>query len=415
MTEALSGWDWRCLARAPHRLAFAAACLLLLLASLWWWLQLAAWTAGPALPTLALAPALAHGAMMVFGFFPLFFAGFIFTVVPKWLRVPGPAVAEVALAVLLQLAGWLLWLAASLPGSVPVHAAAALLALAGLLLQYGRLASMWLASAEPDRVHAGIFGVAGLVGAISLAGLAWALRQGDIALALAWLQTALWGFVFATFAAAAHRMVPVLSSDHLPGPGRSWSVLVLLLACAAIKVALAWADRAGASSAASDLSGSLVLLSAGVALLWIARVWARVQSLGMRMMAMLHAGFVWLALAFVLDAASSLGPFFGWQFSPLAGLHACAMGFMATVMLAMVERVSCAHGGRKLTFEGWVWRAFRLLQLATLARVGAELAAAPSRSAWLLLAASLWLLALSPWCWRLLCWYGAPRPDGRPG
>ena len=73
MTEALSGWDWRCLARAPHRLAFAAACLLLLLASLWWWLQLAVWTAGPALPTLALAPALAHGAMMVFGFFPLCF------------------------------------------------------------------------------------------------------------------------------------------------------------------------------------------------------------------------------------------------------------------------------------------------------------------------------------------------------
>ena len=85
-----------------------------------------------------------------------------------------------------------------------------------------------------------------------------------------------------------------------------------------------------------------------------------------------------------------------------------------TVMLAMVERVSCAHGGRKLIFEGWVWRAFRLLQLATLLRVAVELAPAMLHAG-LLLAVSLWTLALLPWCWRLLRWYGSPRPDGRPG
>ena len=413
MNEAAPGWQWRCLWRAPHRLAFAAATLLLLLASLWWLLQLVAWTLLPGLPMPALAPVLVHGVVMVFGFFPLFFAGFVFTVSPKWLHVPGPTPSATALAVLPQLVGWLLWLASGL-GRLPAGAGLGLV-LAGLLLQYRRLASMWLASAEPDRVHAGWFVVAGLVGVISLAGLSWALLRNDLALAHAWLLTGLWGFVFATFATAAHRMVPVLSSDHLPGRWQSWSVLWLLLACAAIKVALAWADRAGASSAAGDLFGGSSLLLAGVALLWVARVWARVQSLGMRMMVMLHAGFVWLALAFLLDAASILEPFLGWQLSPLAALHACAMGFMATVMLAMVERVSCAYGGRKLTFQGWVWRGFWLLQAATLVRIWAELAAAPWRSALLLFAISLWVLALLPWCWRLLCWYGSPRLDGRPG
>lgn len=405
MSEAAPGWQLRCLWRAPHRLAFAAATLLLLLASLWWLLLLGA-SAG--------LPALAHGVAMVFGFFPLFFAGFIFTVCPKWLHVSGPTLAETALVVWPQFAGWLLWLASIQLG--PWLACAGLgLALAGLLLQYRRLALMWLASREPDRVHAGLFAMAGLVGVISQAGLLQAGLQDDLAQAHTWLQTGLWGFLFVTFAAASHRMVPVLSSGHLPGRWQSWSVLLLLLACAVIKVALAWIDWAQASSVTSDwLAGSCLLL-AGIALLWVSLVWARVQSLGMRMMAMLHAGFVWLALAFLLDSACLLGRLAGWQLAPQAALHACAMGFMTTVMLAMVERLSCAYGGRKLMFEGWIWRGFWLLQMATLARVGAELAAASLRSGLLLLAISLWAMALLPWCWRLLRWYGSPRPDGRPG
>lgn len=412
MTETWPGWHWRQLARAPHRLAFAAAVLVLSLASLWWLGSLAAWTWLPAWPAPVLAPALSHGAVMVFGFFPLFFAGFIFTVGPKWLRVPGPAAAGIAWVVLPQLAGWLLWLAASQLGGGPAGMGLGL-ALAGLLLQYRRLASMWLASAEPDRVHAGVLAIAGLVGVVSLAGLIWALLHDDFWLARAWLQTGLWGFVFTSFAAAAHRMVPVLSSDHLPGRWQSWSVLALLLGCAVLKLGLAWSDRAQA--AGWDLFAAAALLLAGLALFWIAVVWARVQSLAMRMMTMLHAGFVWLALAFLLEAASLLGRWLGWPLTPLAALHAGAMGFMASVMLAMVERVSCAYSGRKLTFEGWVWRAFWLLQAATLARVGAELAPVAQRSHWLLLVAALWALALLPWCWHLLRWFGSPRPDGRPG
>ncbi len=416
MTEAAPAWQWSCLLRAPHRLAFAAAILSLLLASLWWLGLLAVWATAPAwlFRYAAFAPGLLHGALMVFGFFPLFFAGFIFTVCPKWLRVPAPAMSETALVVLPQLAGWLLWLAGSQLGRWPACAGLGL-ALTGLLLQYRRLAWMWLSSREPDRVHAGCFALAGLVGTISLAGLSWAWLQDDLALARGWLQTGLWGFVFVTFAAASHRMVPVLSSDHLPGRGKSWSVLVLLLACASIKVALAWGDWVGFQSPASDSLAGACLLLAGVGLLWVARVWARVQSLGQRMMAMLHAGFVWLALAFLLDAASLLGRPAGWPQAGLAVPHACAMGFMATVMFAMVERVSCAYGGRKLDFEGWVWRGFWLLQAATLARLVAELAPVPLRGALLLLAVALWTLALLPWCWRLLRWYGSPRPDGRPG
>lgn len=412
---AVPGWHWRCLWQAPHRLAFAAAASLLLIASLWWLLQLLeGWAGIAAWHGLVLAPALLHGAVMVFGFFPLFFAGFIFTVGPKWLRVAGPAPRAIAWAVLPQLAGWLIWLVAGQLGAVPAASGVAL-ALAGSLMQYGRLAAMLLRSREADRVHAGLIALAGGIGLVSLTGLLAGLLQDDTGLARVWVQTGLWGFAFLTFAAAAHRMVPVLSSGHLPGPWHDWSVLGLLLGCAAVKVALAWCDWAGTSSAASGLLGGSSLLLAGFCLLWVALVWARVQGRGMRMMTMLHAGLIWLALAFVLDAASILGQLAGWRPSSLAALHACAMGFMATVMLAMVERVSCAYGGRKLTFEGRVWFAFWLLQAATLVRVAAELVATPWRSAWLLLAATLWILSLSPWCWQLLRWYGSQRPDCRPG
>lgn len=412
--EAAPGWHWRCLWRAPHRLAFAAATALLLSASLWWLLLLAGRASIAAWTGLVLVPALAHGAVMVFGFFPLFFAGFIFTVGPKWLRVAGPAPRAIAWAVLPQLAGWLIWLAAGHLGAAPA-ATGILLALTGLLVQYGRLTVMWLVSRAADRIHAGLIALAGGIGIVSLTGLLASLLQDDFGLARVWVQTGLWGFAFLTFAAAAHRMVPVLSSDHLPGPWHDWSVLGLLLGCAAVKVGLAWSGPAGAAAAAFDAFSGAGLLLVACALFWIACIWARVPGRGMRMMTMLRAGLVWLALAFLLDGASILGQWAGWRLSSLAALHACAMGFMATIMLAMVERVSCAYGGRKLAFEGWVWSAFWLLQLATLMRVASELAFMPLPAVALLLAASLWLLAWLPWCLRLLRWYGSPRPDGRPG
>ena len=101
----------------------------------------------------------------------------------------------------------------------------------------------------------------------------------------------------------------------------------------------------------------------------------------------------------------------------LGALHALSMGCLASLMLAMVTRVSCGHGGRALVADRIVWSLFCLLQLATLLRIAATLPVWPAGALpWLLLAsASVWLITMGVWGGRLARWYGRLRPDGRPG
>jgi uncharacterized protein involved in response to NO len=150
--------------------------------------------------------------------------------------------------------------------------------------------------------------------------------------------------------------------------------------------------------------------------LWLAFMWGLAQSLKIRLLAMLHLGFVWLGLGLVIDGT---GLVWGWvgaaPWSPLAALHATTMGFLGSLMVAMVTRVSCGHGGRSLVADRLAWSAFLLLQVATVLRIAAALAPPAWIGALTLAVAALWLAVVAPWALRLLRWYGQPRPDGRPG
>ncbi|MDP3172239.1 MAG: NnrS family protein, partial [Polaromonas sp.] len=139
------------------------------------------------------------------------------------------------------------------------------------------------------------------------------------------------------------------------------------------------------------------------------------QSLKNRLLAMLHIGFVWLGLALALSGITQwLGWMQGTSVLPLGSLHALTMGCLASLMLAMVTRVSCGHSGRALVADKLAWSLFWLLQAATLLRI---VAAAPfAFAAWLLLAvALLWAGVMAVWGVRLGNWYGRLRADGRPG
>ena len=93
-------------------------------------------------------------------------------------------------------------------------------------------------------------------------------------------------------------------------------------------------------------------------------------------------------------------------------MHAMTMGFLGSLLLAMVTRVSSGHSGRPLVADNRVWAVFCLLQVAVLVRIAASL---PHMPGWgLALAASLWALLMALWGGRLLVWYGQPRADGRP-
>lgn len=415
-------WRLAALMWAPHRLGFFLGMLVLAAASLWWlavqldrltgWLQLA-----PVLST-----TLVHGVVMVFGFMPLFFSGFLFTAGPKWLGVAGHGTRTLLLPLTLQAAGWLLWLAGAHVNLGPYGA----LALFGLLAAGVGLAWMvalfWrliAASRAADQVHARVVGWAGVFGALCLGGVAAALLAGRIDLALLAARSALWGFIVVTYASVAHRMIPFFTSGVLPmiEVWRPFWVLWLMVGVAAFEVVALWVDFAAPGPRAWPAWTVLAIVveaAAGGVLLRLAVVWGLVQSLKIRLLAMLHVGFVWFGVALLYSALSqALWLATGRPLLGLGALHALAMGFLGSTMLAMVTRVSCGHSGRALVADDLVWRLFWALQAVVVVRLLAAMQGVPL--AVTALAALGWAVVMTVWALRYARWYGTPRIDGQPG
>lgn len=412
-------WRLRYLLLAPHRLGFFLAMLVLVATGLWWALvQLDRFSAVLNLPY-TMPPLLVHATVMVFGFIPLFFSGFLFTAGPKWLDVEPPAVRALRVALPLQAAGWLLWLAgAHLNASwALVGLAAAWVGLCWVSFLFWRLV---LRSRVQDQLHARAIAGACAVGCLSLLGVLVGSALGQYAFARACVLTGLWGFVVVVYVVVAHRMIPFFTSSAMPMVAlwRPFWVLWLMLAAAALEVLAVWLEAYGpvgtpAATTWMLLRGTLELATGGV-LLWLACVWGLVQSLKNRLLAMLHIGFLWLGLAYLLGGVAQwLG---WWQGAPVLGLgvlHAVSMGCLASLMLAMVTRVSCGHSGRALVADSLTWCLFWLLQAATVLRIAA---AVPGTPAGLLLAAALvWAVTMAVWGTRLAGWYGRLRSDGRAG
>ena len=409
-------WQFRNLLLAPHRLGFFMAMLVLAGAALWWAaVQLQRSGAGFQLP-FGMSPSLVHAAVMTFGFFPLFFSGFLFTAGPKWLDVPPPSARALAPALLAQLAGWLLWLAGS-HLHVAIAATGLALALLGLCLITSRFWGLIAASAAPDRVHAKAVCAALLVGCASLAGVTIATLAGADSSARQFVHTGLWGFVVVVYLTVANRMIPFFTSSATQ-MARRWGpewVLWLMLSAAGFEVAATWVEPWLGGLAAWQILRGVLELSAGAAVVALGIAWGLVQSLRIRLLAMLHLGLLWLGLALLLSGASQL---LGWftqaPVLPLAALHALTMGCLGSLMLAMVTRVSCGHSGRPLVADNLVWGLFWLLQVATLLRIAG---AVPGGSTQTLLTATalVWTLVMLTWAIRYGSWYGRPRADGRPG
>jgi uncharacterized protein involved in response to NO len=330
--------------------------------------------------------------------------------------MPAPTAGEVSLPLLAQAAGWLAWLAGA-----HLHP---LLALAGLALAIGGLVATTLrfwrllrASEAPDRMHPMAIAAGMAAGCVCAAGTGLALAFGRPDLARAFVLSGLWSCIVTVYVAVAHRMIPFFTSSALPflhawRPG--WT-LALMLGMAAFQALAVWLDDALGRHAAWWLARGLFEAATGVLLVWLAFAWGLVKSLRIRLLAMLHLGFLWLGLALVLGGVSHLVRALGGEaVLPLAPLHALTMGCLGSLMLAMVTRVSCGHSGRPLVADDFVWALFWTLQAAVLVRIVATL---PGAATQLLLAAAavLWAAVMAAWGIRYGNWYGRPRADGRPG
>ena len=421
-----SRWTFGRLLDAPHRLAFSAAALVLVLSSVWWASVNVAFSDGIALPW-RLAPALAHSVLMSFGFMPLFFAGFLFTAGPKWLRQPAVTAREMLGAVLFQLAGWLVFLLA-IHGRDPafgrmlggIGLAAVAIGWSQMTLRFWRLLR---SSTVDDRVHAKLVAVGCMLGLLALMAATAGMALGSPPLLRAAVHAGLWAFNGVVFATVAHRMIPFFSAAAFPAldASRPLWLLCSLVAVFAFEAVSQLVDAVGAGAApAWNVLRACIELPAGLGVLALAVRWGLVQNLRLRLLAMLHLGFSWLGISLLMfglsHAAAAAGA--GSSALGLAPIHAYTMGYLGTTMFTMVSRVSGGHGGRAQVADDFVWRLFWVLQLATLARIAAALVSRVSFAcsmALVVAAALAWTGVFVAWALRNGHGYGRARPDGRPG
>jgi uncharacterized protein involved in response to NO len=421
-----AAWRFHRLFLAPHRLAFASGALLLCVSSLWWaGVNLAAWLGLPVAWSLP-APVV-HSVVMTFGFMPFFFAGFLFTAGPRWLHRP-PVEARVLVACLLpQLAGWLVFMLSVHGRDAAFGQTLGALGLAAVGLGWWRMlrrfAAMVLASESDDKAHAIVVAVACTVGACALAAVAWGVARQDVLAIRAAVQMGLWGFVGLVFAAVAHRMIPFFSAAVVPRLD-AWRPLWLLWAFVAT---FAWQAVAATAEALGVVQGrpwalarAVVELGTGIGCLALALRWGLVQSLRIRLLAMLHIGFTWLGVSLVLYGTEHAVEAAGGPAAVLgaAPVHAFTLGYLASNLLAMVTRVSCGHGGRTLAADDFIWRLFWCLQAAIAIRLLAAVAMQVDVGwgvALVCLSAVGWAAVCWAWSLRHGHWFGTPRPDGRPG
>ena len=410
-------WRWRHLLRAPHRLAFAAAMVVLMATSIWWAITLSARLGWVSDWPLVASPTLAHGTMMTFGFLPLFFMGFLNTAGPRWLGVKEPSARDIVWPVSFQLSGWLLWVAGSLI-SPTVMIAGGTIAWFGLTWAYRNFGRLARKSTANDQTHGRAVLTAGYVGAASLALLIIAFALDQYVLARAALLTGFWGFIAVAFVTVAHRMIPFFTASAVPmvTVWRPYWVLYLLVAALAANLIPIWMQALGMESSVIDVSVNFWLLVSGLIVIWLAIAWGLIKAVSNRLLVMLHIGFVWLGLSFLLV---SVGHFWSWTTGTpdwsLGALHATTMGFVGSLTMAMITRVSCGHSGRPLKADGLMWTLFLLLQAIVVLRISADM----TMSVWslrLLSAASIgWTAIFMVWGIRLLSWYGKPRRDNQPG
>ena len=411
-----ASWQWATLLRAPHRVSFLAGCTVVLASALWWWLEMVSRTgAWPSVAT-AVPATFVHALVMSLGFMPLFFCGFLYTAGPKWLQMPEVAAPVILKPVVMMILGWALVLCGAHWHQALAATGAGMAALGWQALTW-RFIGLLKHSPARDRMHACVVAAACSVGVLAMGGAAIGLAMADYRIARMSALLGLWWFIVPVYVAVAHRMIPFFTASALPGLDAwrpTWLLAILqgaviLQGVWVLGEAMGWQSQPGVMVARVGVSAV-----SGLIMLTVAVRWGLMQSMRVRLLAMLHVGFAWLGVALCLDAVSTALGLMGHGSMGLLPLHALTMGFLASVLMAMVTRVSCGHSGRPLLADNLVWCLFWALQLTTLLRLAA--AVWPAQSTWLLsVSASGWLVVMGTWALRHARWYGLPRVDGGQG
>ena len=216
--------------------------------------------------------------------------------------------------------------------------------------------------------------------------------------------------------AVAVTMIALIGGRVIPSFTRNW----LAKAAGRLPVPPGRADDAiiGMTSAAllcwvvwphAAVSGALAL-AAGLANLWRLSRWAGLHTLGEPLLWVLHLGFLFVPVGFLLVGGAVLWP---GVFPVMGALHAWLAGAIGIMTLAMMTRVSLGHSGRELSADRSIAAIYLLAATAAISRI---LAGFLPGAAWMIdLAGTAWILAFGLFVIRYASVLAKPRlPAVRP-
>lgn len=389
----------------PHRCLFAVGAGNLCLSMLWWaaWLIDMRWGV-LGLPSAPLYAGWVHALVLPYLVLAPFIFGFLFTVFPRWMPVPGytrwhylPTAGSLLLAQVLLLS-------AQFTGPLGVHLGL-LIGLAGwsngLVLLIDRLRQ------DPTRCwHARSIVLAVALGWLGMVLACLHQFDSDFVWINAAMKLGVHGLLLPIYLTVAHRMFPFFAQcvhrDYQP-----WRPVGLLAAIWLLLLAHLGLELAGAQRWLwlSDLPA----MGLGV---WVAWRWWPPSGSPFILRA-LFIGLLWWPLGAALYSVQSLLLWFDLTALGRAPLHAYTIGLFGALLVAMVSRVSKGHSGRALEMNAVDRCAFVAIQWVALMRIGAELGL--DFWAWNAIAALGWTVVLLPWLLQCLWIWSTPRVDGKPG
>ena len=350
-----------------------------LLGSIWAGLEILAWLpifyGGLSLAT-HFSPRDWHVHELLFGFVPAIVTGFLLTAIPNWtgrLPLQGKPLGLLVLA----------WLA----GRVAISVSA----------EIG-----WIAAAIVDATF--LVGITLAVAREIVAGKNW--RNLKIVALLALLAAGNIGFHLEAHAqsialyttrlgiAVVVVMIMVVGGRIIPSFTRNWLMRrppgrlpapfdrldTICLATSGVAIAGWIADPMHAAT------GVALFAAAVLNALRLGR-WAGERTFADRLVLVLHVGFAFVPLGFLLSGLASYG-----VVAPSAGIHAWTAGAIGTMTLAVMSRATLGHTGRALVASRGLQLVYALVTIAALVRICAVLHA-PWAEALLPVAAIAWAAA----------------------
>jgi uncharacterized protein involved in response to NO len=351
---------------------------------------------GMRMPT-AFSPLDWHIHEMLYGYLPAVMTGFLLTAIPNWTgRLPlqgGPLAALAALWIVGRAAVCLSQPIGALAAGVIdcsflffVAAAAAREVTAGRNwrnLPPVAIVLIFFAGNVTFHVEDRVSGIAG-----------FGTRIG-IAAAIA-LISLIGGRVIPSF---THNWLSRENPGRLPVPFGQFDIAVLAVSVAALALWIVLPTWWGAA---------VLMLVAGVGQAVRLTRWAGDRTLRDALVLVLHGGYAFVPIGFVIVAGAIVLP----RAIPLsAGLHAWTAGAIGTMTLAIMTRASLGHTGRALAAGRLTQAIYLLVGVAAVLRIAA--AFAPASIALLQAAAAAWIAAF----WLFAIGYGPalfqPRRSAR--